>query len=43
MGLHQEIYLTQYFGDFMQLPPEEKRKIHPPDQLDFGIYEDMFN
>ena len=23
-----EVYLTHMFGDYMQLPPEEKRKIH---------------
>ena len=38
---HQEIYLEQYFGDYMQLPPVEKRKIHPPAQLDFGQYGDI--
>ena len=23
-----EVYLTHMFGDYMQLPPEEKRKVH---------------
>lgn len=27
--------LRQYYGDYMQLPPEEKRKNHPPAQLEF--------
>lgn len=33
-----EKLLTIYYGDFMQLPPEEKRKTHYPDELDFGKY-----
>ena len=28
--------LTREYGDFMQLPPEEKRKNHYPYRLDFG-------
>ena len=31
--------LERAFGDFMQLPPEEKRKNHYPYKLDFGIKE----
>lgn len=31
-----EKYLTGQFGDFMQLPPVEKRKNHYPFELDFG-------
>lgn len=30
-----EDYLTQIYGNYMQLPPEEERKNHFPDQLDF--------
>ncbi len=29
-------YLTRIFGDYMQLPPEEKRVNHSPYLLDFG-------
>lgn len=28
--------MRQYYGDYMQLPPEEKRKNHAPEILDFG-------
>ncbi len=28
--------MRQYYGDYMQLPPEEKRKNHAPEELDFG-------
>lgn len=31
-------YLTQVFGDYMQLPPEEKRIQHAIVELDFGKY-----
>ena len=31
-----EKLLTYYYGDYMQLPPEEKRKNHFPAVLDFG-------
>ena len=35
--LHQiEKYLTSQYGDYMQLPPPEKRKNHYPFELDFG-------
>ncbi len=30
--------LTREYGDYMQLPPEEKRKNHYPYKLDFGEY-----
>ncbi len=30
--------LTNMFGDYMQLPPEDKRKNHFPYELDFGEY-----
>lgn len=33
-----EVYLKQAYGDFMQLPPEDKRKNHLPYKLDFGKY-----
>lgn len=29
-------YLTAVYGDYMQLPPEDKRKMHSPEVLDFG-------
>lgn len=35
-----EKFLTQMYGDFMQLPPEDKRKTHCPYYLDFGPYKD---
>ena len=28
--------LTRIYGDYMQIPPEEKRYNHPPVVLDFG-------
>ena len=31
-----ESYLDRRFGDYMTLPPEEKRHNHPPYELDFG-------
>lgn len=31
-------YLTGLYGDYMQLPPPEKRKNHFPERLDFGPY-----
>ena len=31
-----EKVLTANYGDFMQLPPEEKRHNHLPEVLDFG-------
>lgn len=31
-----DAYLTMMYGDYMQLPPEEKRKTHSPEVLDFG-------
>ena len=38
----QDRYLrTFYRGDYMQLPPEDKRKNHFPYELDFGIYKDV--
>lgn len=29
-------YLTFLYGDYMKLPPEEKRKVHPVTKLSFG-------
>ncbi|MDO5424130.1 MAG: LicD family protein [Eubacteriales bacterium] len=34
-----EKYLERRYGDYMTLPPEEKRHNHPPYELDFGPYE----
>ena len=34
-------HLREVFGDYMQLPPVEKRKNHFPYELDFGIYADI--
>ena len=31
-----ESYLAKRYGDYMQLPPEDKRHNHPPYKLDFG-------
>ncbi len=31
-------YLRNYYGDYMKLPPEDKRKTHSPMILDFGEY-----
>ncbi|MBQ6392906.1 MAG: LicD family protein [Eubacterium sp.] len=36
VGCHVENYLKRRFGDYMKLPPEEKRHNHPPYILDFG-------
>lgn len=33
-----DIYLTQVFGDYMQLPPEEKRVNHGMSKVDFGDF-----
>lgn len=35
---NEEEYLTRQYGDYMQLPPEEKRMNHFPHLLDFGDY-----
>lgn len=32
-------YLTRMYGDYMQLPPVEKRRNHAPEVLDFGPYQ----
>ena len=33
-----EDYLRAHYGDFMRVPPPEKRHNHPPLELDFGPY-----
>ena len=33
---HLEKSLTQLYGDFMKLPPEDQRHNHPPKYVDFG-------
>ena len=33
---HVEAYLSKRFGDYMTLPPEEKRHNHPPYLFDLG-------
>ncbi len=33
-------YMTRQFGDYMQLPPEEKRENHRPLKIDFGPWND---
>ena len=35
---HYHEYLTQFFGDYMQLPPVEKRVAPHISKIDFGIY-----
>lgn len=35
---HYHEYLTQFFGNYMQLPPEEKRVAPHISKIDFGIY-----
>lgn len=37
----QDRYLKDMYGDYMQLPPEEKRKNHYPYELDFGPYAEI--
>ena len=34
-------YMRSFFGDYMQMPPVEKRKNHFPYELDFGVYADV--
>lgn len=36
-----EAYLSVRFGDYMTLPPPDKRHNHPPQALDFGPYEKL--
>ena len=31
-------YLTAVFGDYMELPPEEERRVHTTHDIDFGPY-----
>ena len=35
--------MTDFYGDYMKLPPVEKRKNHYPHILDFGPYEEKDN
>lgn len=35
-----DYYLTKIFGDYMKLPPVEKRRNHMPSKLDFGDSDD---
>ena len=35
---HSHEFLTELFGDYMQLPPSEKRVTHQVAELDFGKY-----
>lgn len=34
-------FLTKYYGDYMKLPPIEKRRTHGFSELDFGPYKDV--
>lgn len=36
VGRRVDKYLKRRFGDYMTLPPEDKRHNHPPYELDFG-------
>lgn len=36
VGCHVEKYLEKRFGDYMQMPPEDKRHNHPPYIFDLG-------
>ena len=36
--LDKETYLTKAYGNYMELPPEEKRFRPAPDEIDFGKY-----
>lgn len=36
-------FLTRYYGDYMKLPPVEKRRTHGFHELDFGPYEFLLN
>ena len=33
-----EAYLSRRFGDYMAVPPPDRRHNHPPKELDFGPY-----
>ena len=37
----QDRFLRDLYGDYMQLPPEDKRKNHFPYELDFDVYGDI--
>lgn len=36
-----QMYLRRRYGDYMTLPPEDKRHNHPPYKLDLGPFADM--
>lgn len=36
-----DAFLTKYYGDYMKLPPIEKRRTHGFKELDFGPYKDL--
>ncbi len=36
-----DAFLTSYYGDYMQLPPEDKRRTHGFRRLDFGPYDNI--
>ena len=38
IGNNPDSILSTMFGDYMQLPPEDKRENHAPENLDFGPY-----
>ena len=38
---NNHLHLTRKFGDYMQIPPESKRKNHVPYVLEFGPFEDL--
>ncbi len=40
-GNNLDSNLSRIYGDYMQLPPEDKRKNHFPYELDFGPYGDV--
>ena len=33
-----DAYLSRIYGDYMELPSEEKRKVHTTQKIDFGSY-----
>lgn len=43
VGCQVESYLSRRFGDYMKLPPEEKRHNHPPYIFDLGTEKDNIN
>ncbi len=41
LAKNTEAYLSLRFGDYMTIPPVDKRHNHPPAVLDFGPYENI--